>query len=435
MKKLLAILAATALITPVVTSVVSCGETEESMRNNPLLIGKGIDKSKAIDDSQPGKYGFTNFYIVGDSLSDTDGISNLIKTKFANSLVDLNVSLSGAYGYEKNNTHYSAFSNGMTAGTILSEKLGFGEMKPSNFLSKKEESNYGKNYSVGGATAAKLDLPTGILLNDATIDRQTEALISQHKINNNDLVFFEIGGNDLFSLIGFYGNEAKQTEFMKDSVDRVRTALFNLLNNGIKNIIFMTPPRMDFPPRYRHVFEDAKKPENLEAQKKADFIINICNEYYSKIMNVLNEVELYYPDSIQLYDLFKKTDELEKQFKDLVALDGSEAIINEAYSNGQSIEVNLNNEKVKFNTNPNVDLLQNISGVINEFKGDIVFGAKNTLDITISATRNHTIISDRDEAMKNYFFTDFVHPTKEVHRLVSDILLGYAKELSKKWEN
>ncbi|WP_167373322.1 lipoprotein [Mesoplasma tabanidae] len=177
MKKLLAILAATALITPVITSVVSCGETEESMRNNPLLIGKGIDKSKAIDDSQPGKYGFTNFYIVGDSLSDTDGITNLVKTKFANSMVDINISLSGAYGYETSKgVHHSAFSNGMTAGTILSEKLGFGEMKPSNFLSKKEESNYGKNYSVGGATAAKLDLPTGILLNDATIDRQTEAL-------------------------------------------------------------------------------------------------------------------------------------------------------------------------------------------------------------------------------------------------------------------
>ncbi|AVN65067.1 hypothetical protein CG002_01655 [Mesoplasma florum] len=435
MKKLLAILAATALITPVVTSVISCGENQEPFTNNPLMIGKGIDKSKAIDDSQPGKFGFTNFYIVGDSLSDTDGISNLIKTKFANQMVDLNVSLSGAYGYEKNDVHYSAFSNGMTAGTILSEKLGFGEMKPSNFLSKKESTNYGKNYSVGGATAAKLDLPTGILLNDATIDRQTEALLSQHKINNNDLVFFEIGGNDLFSLIGFEGNEAKQIEFMNDSIDRVRTALFNLLNNGIKNIIFMTPPRMDFPPRYRQTFDDAAA-GNVEAKKRAEFIINICDEYYSKIMNVLNEVEQYYPDSIELYDLYKKTNELENEFKKIA---GQDAIIDKAYSNGQAIEINLNNEKMTFNTDPKLDLFDNVSSVINEFKSDIVFGAKNTLDITISATRSTSRSlynnDERDKDMSKFFFTDFVHPTKQVHELVSEILLDHAKELSKKWEN
>nr|WP_244166543.1 SGNH/GDSL hydrolase family protein [Mesoplasma tabanidae] len=240
--------------------------------------------------------------------------------------------------------------------------------------------------------------------------------------------------------MGFDGNEAKQAEFMKDSIDRVRTGLFNLLNNGVKNIIFMTPPRMDFPPRYRDIFNKAndqtiQSEEHEKAKAKAEFIINICNEYYSKINNVLKEVEQYYPGSIELYDLFNKTDELVSQFKDSLGEDNKNAIIEEAYSNGQAIEVKLNNEKITFNTDPNVDLLQNVSQVINEFKGDIIFGAKNTLDITISATRDKSRISDRDQAMKNYFFTDFVHPTKEVHRLVSDILLGHAEELSKKWKN
>ncbi|ATZ18013.1 SGNH/GDSL hydrolase family protein [Mesoplasma melaleucae] len=429
MKKLLAILAATALITSAVASVISCGENEGSPDQNPLLIGKSIDKSKAIDDSMEGKFGFTNFYIVGDSLSDTNGLTYLIDTKFSNSIVKLNVQLGGTYGFEKDGVHYSAFTNGPTAPTILSEELGFGEMKPSNWLLKNQQQNYGKNYSVGGATAAKLDLPTGLLLNDATIDKQTEALISQHQIKNNDLVFFEIGGNDLFSLVGYYGNEAKQVEFLNDSMTRIRNALFNLLNNGIKNIIFMTPPRMDFPPIYQNIFKD----DTEEGKKHAKYIIDVCEEYYHKLMDVLKEVESYYLESIQLYDMYTESDFLEQQFIKSVEARGEKVVLRKSFANNLTFNVTINDQKETVQGDINLDIIENIKLLLNKVKNDIDYGKQNTLNITVSPIHND--IEGVDGNIDNYFFDDIMHPTKEVHKMVSEILLNYAKELSKKWKN
>ncbi|ASZ09091.1 hypothetical protein CK556_01815 [Mesoplasma chauliocola] len=432
MKKLLSLLAMTALITPIVANVVSCGENEGSVNTNPLLIGKNIDKSKAIDDSMPGKFGLTNYYVVGDSLSDVDGITHLIDTKFSSQYLSLNVELGGAYGYTtEEGKHYNTFTNGPTAGSLLSEKLDFGEMKPSNWLSKKSEQNYGKNYSVGGATAAKIDLPTGLLLNDATVDKQTEALISQHEIKNNDLVFFEIGGNDLFSLISFYGNEAKQVEFMNDSIYRIRTAFFNLLNNGVKNIIFMTPPRMDFVPRYQSVFEEAKS-GNVSAQQHADFILAICDEYYNKVINVLEEIEQYYPNQIKLYDMYKKADELEAEFDEhVLKTTGKNSVKRKSYSNTLNFEVELNGIKQNFEGYLNLDLLTNVKNIANQFKTDIEFGKQNILNVKVMPTRDNEVTDE----INNYFFTDIVHPTKKVHEMVSDILLEYAQEMSNLWKN
>ncbi|PPE06146.1 SGNH/GDSL hydrolase family protein [Williamsoniiplasma lucivorax] len=444
MKKLLSWLTPILFVLPVVATTVACFQkTPINPHENPLYIGRNINKSNAIDSSKQTTSGFTNYFVVGDSLSDVDGLGTLANDKFGSDLLEITVK-TGGVGYGDNNqadkNGHNAFTNGVTAGYLLTEKLGFEEfeMKPSNIYTKEPKHAadfqrtkmiYGKNYAVGGATAGKLAFPTSLLLNEATIDVQTKALLQQHQIKDQDLVFMEIGGNDLFSLIGFEpGDDEHRDKFMQDAINRIRIALFNLLNNGVKHIIFMTPPSMNFVPRYGQHFDDNFKP--IQGDTEALRILEICQKFYQGIMQVLNQVKQYYPDVVKLFDLFQDAvmRELQNDFK-ATRPESEQTKVNfkESFSKDASFEIKIDGQALAL-SGMNWQSLVTDQDAQRAFIATRQQTSQIKLEVTIKANENP---NHAGQNIDNYFFTDFVHPTKGVHQMFADKLFEIAKGIKK----
>ncbi|QHX36602.1 SGNH/GDSL hydrolase family protein [Spiroplasma sp. BIUS-1] len=436
MKKLLSVLAMTTFSVGTLSSTVSCmPQKSKESKKNPLKIGLDIDKSKVTNSSVDPKthHGFTNYYVIGDSLSDVDGLTTYVKDKFfvstgLDSKVDFNLNLDGSYGFKDNDgKHHNAFSNGPTTAYNIANQLGFGPLQPSNKYSKvKENETFGRNYSIGGATAAKIAPQAGgILLNDVSIEEQARTLVAQQKISSNDLVFFEIGGNDLFSMITSQqsGNDAAVIKYMNDSIVRLRNALFTLLNNGIQNIFFLGPPIMDNIPRYA-------KEDDKEKQR----IIDLGKEFEIKMQSVVKEVQSYYGDKLVFSSLYEGENSFPIMQKEYGELIKNEGIIenDDQYHSNESFTKDI---KIKINNS-------DISKTINEFKNYFIedniknylnFDGKKELNVLVEleGKEGWSEYEQRDEAMKKYFFTDIVHPTKHAHEYVSDKLL---KEILKEFK-
>ncbi|AGR41183.1 SGNH/GDSL hydrolase family protein [Spiroplasma taiwanense] len=444
MKKMLASLAVLSFSVSIGSQVVACMPKQGNVlpENDPLLYGKDIDKSKAIDDSKQTESGYTNYFIIGDSLSDVDGVTSFLEKKLSNLLnemIDLDINFGGKYGWkdEKTEIWHSAFTNGKPAAYLLGEELGFGELKPSNqFFTEPydQTEGYGNNYSVGGATAAKVG--GGLMsVDDVTIDTQARTLIEQHKSSANDLVIFEIGGNDLFALNDLQTDPKKQVLLINDGLERLRKALFTLLNQGIEHVVFMTPPKMDYVSTYTDnssgkspVFDKDGNPiAGKEAE--AEYIQDIGLEYQQRLLDLIEEIKSYYPNNFQTYDLYSDFKDLKTRFEATVA-DGKYNGHN-AFTNKNEISIKLNGNDLELSGGLDFSSLtpEFIQNILSELVGNSE--EKPKVEITISAIREEEQ-GNEEQNIDNYFFTDFVHPTAGVHKMVKDIFLDIVKkEVSK----
>ncbi|QHX36241.1 lipolytic enzyme [Spiroplasma sp. TIUS-1] len=477
MKKLISILTSSVLVMSTSILLVSC--IAQGAKPSPLTIGNEIKK---VDGAANYKNGtnhpnkdskFTNYFIIGDSLSDVDGLSKMLneKTKFdisglnvdfsslsplmpvpnkvLNIKTDINLSLGNdeigdeGYGFKsKDGKWHSSFSNGETAGYLLNEKLGFGEMESSNPFSKGTIKKNNRNYSIGGATASNaLNTTSSLILDDVTVDKQARALISQHHVEqtNNDLVFFEIGGNDLFALGGLDPNDTKtQNKVIEESMQKIRLTLFTLLNNGIENIIVGTPPDVSTVPRYGNANDKTLK-----------YLAKTSARYHSEMLKVIEEVQKYYPNQIQIYDIYEEFEGLkdrheieynkDKSKEEFVTTNKDKAFTDSMKFKGNG-EIELTAKTIVTTTKIKLLTFDSEKGGLIITKPSVpellAFGLAKTIDVSLSANMAMIPFRNQDGVEKpididSYFFTDIVHPTRLVHKLVSEDLF----ELSKKFEN
>ncbi|AOX43836.1 hypothetical protein S100390_v1c04960 [Spiroplasma sp. NBRC 100390] len=361
MKKIFTLLTVFTLTTVSTVTVISCTIVQDRHLDPDdalLLIGKNIDTSKAVDDAE-NNLQFTNYYVLGDSLSDSHGIEKLVKNNFN---VDFKLGTDDETNLE--DYQYGSFSNGKTAAVLLNDKLGFKNITPG--IPNNNSSIFGRNYAIGGATAADVGGAGGILLNKVTIEKQAQALVSQHKLRGTDLVFMEIGGNDLFQLVD---TTDPQTELalMEQSVERVQEALFTLLNNGIRKIIFSDAPNVSLVPRYVNSAPKLKQRAN-----------DLSTEFHFRVKNVIEVANRYYDHAVREWGFYDNLPVLMEEFK------------------AKQAQAEL---KVNFNT---LDM---------DFMNILATGLLN-------AKRNVNIPADAN--INNYFFFDDVHPTREVHQLAME---------------
>lgn len=484
MKKLISLLSASVLVLSTSVLMVSCVPVQ---KENPLNIGKNITKVENAVEYKNGtnntskKSEFTNYFIVGDSLSDVDGMSDMLRDKTkviikdtdvdinlpkipgvplninlkTNLTVKANINLTlgtdgtDGYGFKEGNKWRSAFMNAKPAGYLLNERLGFKSMESSSAFADKLDKDM-RNYSVGGATASDvLDKTTGLLLNDVTVDKQAKALISQHHVEktNNDLVFFEIGGNDMFTLAGIDINDTKlQDKVIKQSMERIRITLFTLLNNGIEKVIIGTPPDITKLPRYN----------GIKDETVIKHLVDLSSRFHTEMINTINSVKEFYPTQIETYDIYDEFDGLKDRhrenylFEKTGSKDEDPSIItnrDDGFTNKTNIKIEpikiyasyINNatgatiEDVLFAT---INIAEDFSinfkleaGIIEAAK--IIASKKLTLridaDINVTVERE----GDTETDIDSYFFTDFVHPTRIVHELVADDIEGLARKLEK----
>lgn len=282
MKKMFTLLTVFSLTTVSTVTVISCTIVQDQHLGPTdalLSIGKDIDTSKVVDDAKSNLQ-FTNYYILGDSLSDSHGIEKLVKDNFN---VDLKLGTDDETKLE--DYQHGSFSNGKTAAVLLNDKLGFNDIKPG--IPNDNDPNFGRNYAIGGATAADVAGVGGLLLNKVTIEKQTLALVSQHKLRGTDLVFMEIGGNDLFQLVDTTDPQA-ELALMEQSVERIQEALFTLLNNGIRKIIFSDAPNVSLVPRYVNSVAKLKQRAN-----------DLSTEFHFRVKNMIEEANNYYNHAVR----------------------------------------------------------------------------------------------------------------------------------------
>jgi phospholipase/lecithinase/hemolysin len=298
MKRFLVVSGSVILVLSPITAVVSCSVPQKQDQDLDKLIGLDVDKSQAINDSN-NTGPFTNFYTIGDSLSDVGGLTSILT-----SVLNKPVSFSGI-------SHNSSFSNGDVAAVKLANKLNISNFN-SGFNYKLGQNTYnkfGKNYSVEGATAATANGTMGAIVNKFKIQDQAETVIKQHKVKSTDLVFLEIGGNDLFGMIG--SSEANKAVKMEEAINNIKKAMLTLLNNGLRNIIVMNAPDVSKIPTYSS--------QSAEIQKEAS---DLSKEFNDRFEIVFDEVNYKYGNPMQMYDLGTRFNEMLDEFVKEKAAEG-----------------------------------------------------------------------------------------------------------------
>lgn len=381
MKKILGFLSSVSLTVSTASSVIACTPIQANVSfEKDYTIGKNLDKSNAKDtSSDPEKhFGFSNFFTLGDSLSDNYGLTTIIKDELG-----ANAKMTGEYK--------EGFSNGPTAARLVNSALGFSseEFVTSNIIHKADVTNekykdtkvWGKNYSIGGATAFVSDGVAGkLLMGNTGIYKQAQALVQQQVINDKDLFFIEIGGNDLFEMLKNINDYNHQVSVMNQALENIKNAFYTLLNNGARRIVFAAPPKMTIIPRFNKENDEVKK--NIERVNK---------EFDVKISKIVKKINESFGDVILEYNLYLELENILNGFKKEI---GNDANTTDALCTSNAFNLG----DMDFS---NIELNAQIKDG-NNGKGD------------------------------NFFFIDEVHPTKKGHEYVSKIFIDIVKE---KWKS
>ncbi|MCL6428907.1 Phosphatidylcholine-sterol acyltransferase [Spiroplasma sp. JKS002669] len=327
---------------------------------NLSLINQTPNKT-IIDNS----VNYHQLYVVGDSLSDNGAVvgagSEILKTIIG-------------HGFTMDDPFYQnhSFSNGKVAVEILADKLELNLDAGWNFdFYSKTYNHIGNNYALGGAHAS--ELPTtdlqGMFFNNFTINKQVDALLQQHKIEDDDLTFFQIGSNDFMSEILETSSSTEQESIIQNLLSDQQSALKKLIINGNKHILVMNTPDLGKIPRYR-------------GSTKAILASNLTAHYNQLWLNMIANLKVEYPHYIKVFDVYKQFNQLLIDFA----------------QQGVNIEQGA--------TDYNLDLNALLNGKITpKYNQGVNF-----------------------ETINNHFFFDFVHPTELVHAKVGEMLYDIVQE-------
>lgn len=299
----------------------------------------------------------TNLYILGDSLSDTGGF-----------ILALNESLGNLKKIAMIEPYYkNSFTNGPVAVQILAKKLQF-ELKPGfNFkvFPGRICNLIGNNYAIGGSQIVKrIKSPFyQLLLNNLTIDDQSNALLTHHNLKKDDLVFLEIGGNDIIYALSLPTKE-EQESLINEAISIMEKVVKKLLSHGAKKILISNVPDLGKIPRFIQT----------DKSVRATQLSILFNE---KLIVMIKKLKALFPNYINHFDLFKVFKNLLNEFKS---------------KPNANITIGYYNEEIDF------------SKIIKESKMTVTTNLKGINDIN------------------NYFYFDSVHPTKWIHEKIGEQL-------------
>lgn len=180
-----------------------------------------------------------NFYVLGDSLSDTGALVSGFTALFKHLKIPKIVKMLPPF-------YKNSFSNGPVAAQIIADYLHINLTSAWRFdLFLFADEQIGNNYAVSGALASRKKELTveSFVINHFDITHQVDALISQHHINSNDIILVEFGGNDiLYAFKQSLLND--QEEIINKAVELIKNALTKLINKGAQRILLCNVPNM-----------------------------------------------------------------------------------------------------------------------------------------------------------------------------------------------
>lgn len=302
-----------------------------------------------------------NFYVLGDSLSDTgtlvSGVTSLFKYLKISKVVKM------LPPFYKN-----SFSNGPVAVQIVADYLHINLTPAWKFdLFLFADQQIGNNYAVSGALVSRKKELTieNFIINHFDISHQLAALINQHRINKNDIIFIEIGGNDIL-----YASQqsllSDQEIIIDEATVLIKDVLYKLIRQGAQRIILSNVPNVSLAPFFK----------NKEQEKaRALLLTNKFNKILDNIIETLNNNEKV----IIKYDMFTAITDAINKFKHL---DINHNITDAAVTTDFSEIINNGTITPHFNENVN------------------------------------------DQNINNYFFFDNIHPNKWAHNIIAQELIS-----------
>lgn len=301
-----------------------------------------------------------NFYVLGDSLSDTGALVSGFTALFKHLKIPKIVKMLPPF-------YKNSFSNGPVAAQIIADYLHINLTSAWRFdLFLFADEQIGNNYAVSGALASRKKELTveSFVINHFYITHQVDALISQHHINSNDIILVEFGGNDiLYAFKQSLLND--QEEIINKAVELIKNALTKLINKGAQRILLCNVPNMSIIPLFKNKEKDKER------------ILNLTTNFNKMLDSVIEELNKNKKNIIK-YDMFAAITNAINKFKRL----------------------NINNNII------DAAVTTDFSEIINN--GIIV---------------PHFNEGVNEENINNYFFFDSIHPNKWAHNIMAQELI------------
>jgi len=285
MKKLITILGAMALCGSTSINIIAC-ERKEQLKPNII----------------------SNFYVLGDSLSDTGaGVGG--KSEYLNNIGKPTFKMSIPYYKSR------SWCNGKVASELIAEKLKVNFEPSWEFTldsSTKQTRTFekiGSNYAVGGAVADSDNQNS--LIQTFDIEHQADMLLNQHNLIDNDAIWIEIGANDIASLMK--RTSTSDISFIKEKINRVlekAAAVINkLIVNGAKNLIVSDVPDLTLTPQIK---------ELVPNKTQQEFASKTCLQYQESWRKMILEMQKLHPNIIKPFYLSQELRQNMKIFPKVV---------------------------------------------------------------------------------------------------------------------
>lgn len=248
-----------------------------------------------------------NFYVLGDSLSDT-GAGTFAQNQY---LINDNESKFKHFELKKPYYH-NCWSNGKVASQLIAEKFNI-DFKPGwsfNINGKKYQKN-GNNYAFGGEVADSSDNDNN-LIKTFDLFHQVNMLLSQHQLQKNDFIWIEIAANDIGALM-----TKTDPLVINNKINNIlyeeKKAIEILIKNGAKKLIISDVPDLTLTPKIKKKLANNKA--KIAAAQKT------CFYYQKQWKQMIINMQKKYNKIIIPYFLSKELAEDMNEFKNKI-LDG-----------------------------------------------------------------------------------------------------------------
>ncbi|WP_342276429.1 SGNH/GDSL hydrolase family protein [Spiroplasma endosymbiont of Nebria brevicollis] len=233
---------------------------------------------------------YSNFYVLGDSLSDT-GAGTFAQNQY------LENSNNKFKHFQLDEPYYNnSWSNNKVASQLIAEKINI-NFKPGWLftLNDKIYQNYGNNYAFGGEVADSSN--HNLVIKSFDLKNQTKALLSQHKLQKKDLIWVEIGANDISSLMNKTDPIIINNK-INNVINEEIKAINLLIANGAKQIIISDVPDLTLTPKVKKILNN-----NQEKIKTAS---KICIKYQETWNQMIIKLKNIYKNIIIPFFLSKE---------------------------------------------------------------------------------------------------------------------------------
>lgn len=338
-----------------------------------LSIGSGCFNFNSLKQKQENN-SYHQIYVLGDSLSDTGGLVGVIQTFFTKN----HYYFGEKVHFSDPSYNHTNFCNGKVAVQVLADKLKLSLKSGWDFNAfdnLEHFSKIGNSYAVGGSEYSHDTTSLGYLLyNRFTYSDQVNALLKQHKIQNNDLIVLEGGNNDLLAAVRATTLKEQQ-RIVNEALNNEISLIKKLISNNANHLLVTNVPNF------------SNVPEFVKSnQKEKTRITNIIENYDQRLQNLINNLPTNSRSKVREYSLFSAFEKYLKVAKSQ-GINTTDATVSIDYASG-----------------------------LNPFK--------RTMEVNYYPGKNY-------QSFKKDFFYDEVHPSAWTDNLIGNDFFN----LVKNWSN